>query len=62
MNLSPCERYSLIERIYIQMIRRLVEELEKAQLQVQDLRHDMREEKKKNKDFQTLLEEMVFLT
>src|SRR5579859_6787628 len=41
------------------MIRKLVEELERAQLEVQELRHDVREEKKKNKDFQTLLEEMV---
>jgi len=43
------------------MIRKLVEELERAQLEVQELRADVREEKKKNKDFQTLLEEMVFL-
>jgi ATP-dependent helicase/DNAse subunit B len=43
------------------MIRRLVEELEKAQLEVQELRHDIREEKKKNKDLQNLLEEMVYL-
>lgn len=43
------------------MIRRLVEELEKAQLEVQELRHDIREEKKKNKDLQNLLEEIVYL-
>jgi len=41
------------------MIRRLVEELERSQLEVQELRHDLREEKKKIKDFQTLLEDMV---
>jgi hypothetical protein len=41
------------------MIRRLVEELERAQLEAQELQHDIREEKKKNKDFQNLLEEMV---
>jgi hypothetical protein len=41
------------------MIRKLVEELERAQLEVQELRGDVREEKKKNKDFQNLLEEMV---
>jgi hypothetical protein len=41
------------------MIRKLVEEFERAQLEVQELRADVREEKKKNKDFQTLLEEMV---
>jgi len=41
------------------MIRKLVEELERAQLEVQELRADIREEKKKNKDFQNLLEEMV---
>ena len=44
------------------MIRRLVEELERAQLEAQELRHDIREEKKKNKDFQNLLEEMVSST
>jgi hypothetical protein len=42
------------------MIRRLVEELERAQLEVQELRHELREEKKRNKDFQNLLEDMVF--
>jgi hypothetical protein len=42
------------------MIRRLVEELERTQLELQELRHDMLEEKKKNKNFQNLLEEMVF--
>ena len=41
------------------MIRRLVEELERNQLEAQELRHDLREEKKKIKDFQTLLEDMV---
>lgn len=41
------------------MIRRLVEELERSQLEVQELRHDLREDKKKIKDFQTLLEDMV---
>jgi hypothetical protein len=41
------------------MIRRLVEELERAQLEVEELRHEVREEKKKNKDMQNLLEEMV---
>lgn len=41
------------------MIRRLVEELEKAQLEAQELHHEVREEKKKNKDFQNLVEEMV---
>jgi hypothetical protein len=41
------------------MIRRLVEELERTQLELQELRHDMLEEKKKNKNFQNLLEEMV---
>ena len=43
------------------MIRRLVEDLEKAQLEAQELRHDIREERKKNKDLQNLLEEMVYL-
>jgi hypothetical protein len=42
------------------MIRRLVEELERAQLEAQELRHELREEKKRNKDFQNLLEDMVF--
>ena len=41
------------------MIRRLVEELERAQLEVEELRHEVREEKKKNKEMQNLLEEMV---
>ena len=41
------------------MIRRLVEELERAQLECQELRHDLRDEKKKSKDLQNLLEEMV---
>ena len=41
------------------MIRRLVEELERSQLEVEELRHEVREEKKKNKDMQNLLEEMV---
>ena len=41
------------------MIRRLVEELERAQLEVEEVRHEVREEKKKNKDMQHLLEEMV---
>lgn len=41
------------------MIRKLVEELERSQLEVQELRHDLREDKKKIKDFQTLLEDMV---
>jgi len=41
------------------MIRRLVEELERAQLELEESRHEIREEKKKNKDFQNLLEEMV---
>jgi hypothetical protein len=43
------------------MIRRLVEELERTQLELQELRHDMLEEKKKNKGFQNLLEEMVLV-
>lgn len=42
------------------MIRRLVEELERAQLEAQELRHELREEKKRNKDFQNLLEDIVF--
>jgi hypothetical protein len=41
------------------MIRKLVEELEKSQLDVDELRHDIREEKKKNKDSQNLLDELV---
>jgi hypothetical protein len=41
------------------MVRKLVEALERAQLEAQELGHDIREEKKKNKDFQHLLEEMV---
>jgi hypothetical protein len=41
------------------MIRKLVEALERAQIEAQELQHDVREEKKKNKDFQSLLEEMV---
>ena len=43
------------------MIRRLVEELERAQLETQELRHDIREEKKNKKDLQNKLEEMVYL-
>ena len=40
------------------MIRRLVEELESAQLETQEAQHDIREEKKRNKDLQTLLEDL----
>jgi hypothetical protein len=40
------------------MIRRLVEELERAQLETQEIQHDVREEKKRNKDLQTLLEDL----
>jgi hypothetical protein len=43
------------------MIRKLVEELERAQLELQEAQHEIREEKKKNKDFQALLEEMVYI-
>jgi hypothetical protein len=39
------------------MIRRLVEELERAQLEAQELRHKLYEEGKRNKDFQ---EDTVF--
>jgi hypothetical protein len=41
------------------MIRKLVEALERAQLELQEAQHEIREERKKNKDLQTLLEEMV---
>jgi hypothetical protein len=42
-----------------QMIRKLVEELERAQLEAQELRHDIRDERKKTKDLQNLLDGMV---
>ena len=42
------------------MIRKLVEELERAQLEAQELRHDVRDEKKKSKDLQNLLDELVY--
>jgi hypothetical protein len=43
------------------MIRRLVEDLERSQLETVEAKHDIRDEKKKNKDFQALLEETVFI-
>jgi hypothetical protein len=60
MNLLHSGRLPYSPSKLIKMIRRLVEELERAQLEVEELRHDVREQKKKNKDFQNLLEEMVY--